>query len=124
MGYNDSLQQFDFLLQQMQTPYCDLLLNHWPTSPASPTVDPLCDPKKPTYDEKGCRLSTWRAYVDIWKSGKSLAIGVANYSALPLSFFNHFTRPMRFTPGAPHSAPPPLSSFFDGNRHYAPAGDH
>jgi diketogulonate reductase-like aldo/keto reductase len=65
----------------MNTPYVDLLLNHWPTSPASPTIDPLCDPeKKATYDAKGCRLSTWRAYVEIWKSGKSLSIGVANYN--------------------------------------------
>jgi diketogulonate reductase-like aldo/keto reductase len=64
----------------MNTPYVDLLLNHWPTSPASPTVDPLCDPKKPSYDEKGCRLSTWRAYVDIFNSGQSKAIGVANYN--------------------------------------------
>ena len=70
----------DFLLQQMQVNYTDLLLNHWPTSPASPTVDPLCDPKKPTYDAKGCRMSTWRAYVEIWKAGKSKAIGVANYA--------------------------------------------
>lgn len=44
-----------------QLTYVDLLLNHWPTSPASPTIDPLCDPKKATYDAKGCRLSTWRA---------------------------------------------------------------
>ena len=77
---SDSLSQMDNLLQQMQVSYTDLLLNHWPTSPASPTVDPLCDPKKPTYDEKGCRMSTWRAYVEIWKAGKSLAIGVANYN--------------------------------------------
>jgi diketogulonate reductase-like aldo/keto reductase len=80
MGYNDTLQQFDYLLQQMNTPYVDIVLNHWPTSPASPTVDPLCDPKKATYDAKGCRLSTWRAYVEIFNSKKALAIGVANYN--------------------------------------------
>jgi len=80
MGYEDTLSQFDFLLQQMNVSYVDITLNHWPTSPASPTVDPLCDPKKSSYDEKGCRLSTWKAYVEIWKAGKSLAIGVANYN--------------------------------------------
>jgi len=80
MGYNDTLQQFDFLLEQMNTPYVDLVLNHWPTSPASPTVDPLCDPaKNATYDKKACRLSTWRAYVEIFQSGRAKAIGVANY---------------------------------------------
>ena len=79
MGYNDTISQTDYLLQQMNLTYVDLLLNHWPTSPASPTVDPLCDPKKPSYDAKACRLSTWRAYVDLWHAGKTLAIGVANY---------------------------------------------
>ena len=57
------------------------LQNHWPTSPASPTVDPVCDPaKKATYDAKQCRLNTWRALVEIWQSGRSKAIGVANYA--------------------------------------------
>ena len=80
MGYNDTLDQFDFLLQQMNVSYVDLLLNHWPTSPATPTVDPLCDPaKNATYDKKACRLSTWKAYVEIFNSGKSRSIGVANY---------------------------------------------
>ena len=79
MGYNDTMQQADYLLSQMGLTYVDLLLNHWPTSPASPTVDPLCDPKKTSYNAKGCRLSTWRAYVDLWHAGKTLAIGVANY---------------------------------------------
>ena len=80
MGFEDTLSQTDFLLEQMNTSYVDLLLNHWPTSPASPTVDPLCDPKKATYDEKGCRLSTWRAYVQLFNAGKAKAIGVANYN--------------------------------------------
>jgi 2,5-diketo-D-gluconate reductase A len=81
MGFNDTLSQFSVILAQMNTSYVDLLLNHWPTSPASPTIDPLCDPKKPaTYDAKACRLSTWRAYVEIWQSGGARAIGVANYA--------------------------------------------
>jgi 2,5-diketo-D-gluconate reductase A len=80
MGFEDSISQMDFLLNQMGVKYVDLLLNHWPTSPASPSVDPLCDPKKATYDAKGCRLSTWRAYVEFYKNGTALAIGVANYN--------------------------------------------
>lgn len=65
----------------MNVTYVDIVLNHWPTSPASPTVDPLCDPeKKATYDEKGCRLSTWKAYVEFFKNGTALSIGVANYN--------------------------------------------
>ena len=61
--------------------YVDMLLNHWPTSPATPTIDPACDPAKPTYNEKQCRLNTWAAYVQLWKSGMTKAIGVANYNA-------------------------------------------
>ena len=81
MGYQDSIYQFNNLLQQMNVSYVDLLLNHWPTSPASPATDPLCDPeKKSTYDAKGCRLSTWRAYVEFYKNGTALSIGVANYN--------------------------------------------
>ena len=79
-GYNDTLSQFDFLLVQMNVSYVDLVLNHWPTSPATPTVDPLCDPaKNATYDAKACRLSTWRAYVEIFSSGKARASGVAGH---------------------------------------------
>lgn len=81
MGYQDTLSQFANILQQMNTTYVDLLLNHWPTSTASPTVDPTCDPAKPTYNEKACRLNTWRAYVEIFGNGTSKAIGVANYNS-------------------------------------------
>jgi 2,5-diketo-D-gluconate reductase A len=35
MGYNDVMLQFDDILQQMNVTYVDLLLIHWPTSPAS-----------------------------------------------------------------------------------------
>ena len=82
MGYADTLSQTANILQQMNVTYVDLLLNHWPTSPASPTVDPACDPAKPaTYNEKTCRLNTWRAYVEIWGNGTAKAIGVANYNS-------------------------------------------
>ena len=44
-------------------------------------MDPLCDPeKRATYDAKGCRLSTWRAYVEIFNNGTAKSIGVANYN--------------------------------------------
>lgn len=48
---------------------------------AAPTVDPACDPAKPTYDAKQCRLNTWRALVEIFQSGRAKAIGVANYNS-------------------------------------------
>ena len=81
MGYLDTFSQMQVILQQMNTSYVDLLLNHWPTSTASPTLDAACDPAKPaTYDAKTCRLNTWRAYVEIWGNGTARAIGVANYN--------------------------------------------
>ena len=42
-------------------------------------MDPVCDPKKGTYNAKQCRLNTWTALVEIWQSGRSKAFGVANY---------------------------------------------
>ena len=79
-GYQDTLSQFSFLLTAMNTPYVDLLLNHWPTSPAYPTVDKTCDPTLPSYDAKQCRLNTWQAMVELYQNGTALSIGVANYN--------------------------------------------
>jgi diketogulonate reductase-like aldo/keto reductase len=38
MGYNDTLLQMELILEQMNLTYVDLLLNHWPTSPASTSL--------------------------------------------------------------------------------------
>ena len=85
MGYLDTFSQMQVILEQMNVTYVDLLLNHWPTSTASPTLDTACDPAKPaTYNAKQCRLNTWRAYVEIWGNGTARAIGVANYNATHL----------------------------------------
>jgi hypothetical protein len=65
----------------MGVSYVDLLLNHWPTSPATYTTDKTCKPNAPTYDAKQCRLNTWRALVEAWQAGQTRAIGVANYNS-------------------------------------------
>ncbi len=57
-------------LQDLGVTAVDLLLIHWPTSTA-PSADPMCNTAAPTYDAKECRLSTWRAYLEIFKSGKA-----------------------------------------------------
>ena len=90
LGYNDSLAQFETILSDMNTTYVDALLIHWPWQSASqgnvshntsvPSSDPACIPATATYDEKGCRLSTWRALVSIFNSGRARSIGVSNYN--------------------------------------------
>lgn len=90
LGFNDSLAQFDIILEALQTTYVDALLIHWPwqsksqgnvTSNTTESTDPLCNQTSTaTYSESGCRLSTWRALVSIWQSGRALSIGVSNFN--------------------------------------------
>jgi len=83
LGYNDTLNQFAQILVDLQTNYVDLLLVHWPseTDPtAGVSTDPSCIKAASTYNEKDCRISTWRAMVTIFQSGGAKAIGVSNYN--------------------------------------------
>lgn len=91
LGYNDTITQGKAIVANYSSTYVDLLLIHWPVNygpckyhgpkPSIPTTDPLCDTALPSYDEKGCRLSTWRAMVELWKSGVATSIGVSNYNS-------------------------------------------
>ena len=78
---------------------CAHQLIHWPTSPDTPWApfpkpaqpwpkfpnpDPACQ-NMPTDaagmpGSKACRLSTWRALVDLFHQGRFGAIGVSNYN--------------------------------------------
>ena len=90
LGFQDTLTQFQAILDSMGTTYVDSLLVHWPwpsaskgnvTNNATQSSDPLCNTTATTtYDEKGCRLSTWRAMLQIYESGKARSIGVSNYN--------------------------------------------
>jgi len=93
LGFNESLAQFANILGVTGASYVDLLLIHWPTclgggATACTTTglssDPPCAFGAPTYDERECRLSTWRALVQIWRSGGARAIGVSNFNASQL----------------------------------------
>ena len=94
LGYNETLEQARQIVANYSTSYVDLLLIHWPTNygpcsfhgpkPSIPTTDPACDTAKPTYSAKECRLSTWRAMVQVWKSGLAKAIGVSNFNTTHL----------------------------------------
>ena len=102
MGYNESIQQartiIDYYNQvsvqgSANITQLDLLLVHWPVNygpckyhgppkgQSIPTTDPLCDTALPSYDEKGCRLSTWRGLVYLWKTGAAKAVGVSNWNS-------------------------------------------
>jgi diketogulonate reductase-like aldo/keto reductase len=89
LGYNDTLAQFATMQAELQTPYVDLLLMHWPwdsksqgnvTNNKTSSTDPLCNHANSTYNEAGCRISTWRALVDIFNAGGAKAIGVSNFN--------------------------------------------
>jgi diketogulonate reductase-like aldo/keto reductase len=79
----------------------DTLLVHWPvngqrggavsgqnTMPCSvpnghsiPTTDKFCDFALATYDERECRVSTWRGMVTAWRMGLTRSIGVSNWNS-------------------------------------------
>jgi diketogulonate reductase-like aldo/keto reductase len=89
LGFNDTLAQFATILKELNTPYLDALLVHWPwdsksqgnvTNNATTSTDPLCNHADAHYDEAGCRLSTWRAVVSIFDAGLARSIGVSNYN--------------------------------------------
>ena len=83
LGYNDTMEQWRTIKTKMQIEYADLILIHWPTGAGVniPSKDPLCQIKAPTYDERACRISTWRALVEIFKAGGAKAIGVSNFNS-------------------------------------------
>lgn len=57
-GYENTINAFNKSLKKLQTDYLDLYLIHWPNK-----LD----------------AETWRAFEDIYKSGKVRAIGVCNF---------------------------------------------
>lgn len=60
-GYASTLAAFDASLEKLGLDHVDLYLIHWPT------------PAKDTY------LDTWRAFEEIYASGRARAIGVSNF---------------------------------------------
>lgn len=84
MGYNETHIQFRQILENTGLDYVDLLLIHWPTQVVPQSTDPYCRHNVPTSDERLCRLSTWKAMLEIYDSGAARAVGVSNFNATHL----------------------------------------
>eukprot|EP00118_Oscarella_pearsei_P004901 m.21766 g.21766 ORF g.21766 m.21766 type:complete len:336 (+) comp28216_c0_seq1:1120-2127(+) len=76
LGYNETLNQFQTILSQLNTTYVDLLLIHWPVPMPSTSSDPSCQQGAQARD---CRQSSWKAMERIFTLGSALAIGVSNF---------------------------------------------
>ncbi len=76
MGYNETMNQLEPILETLGVDYVDLLLIHWPGPPGN-SSDPTCQGNPTTF--RACRQSTWKALQDIFRSGKARAIGTSNF---------------------------------------------
>ena len=66
-GYDMTFSGFERTMEKLGLEYLDLYLIHWPASPSQ-------------YDDfDRINLQTWRAMIDIYKSGRVKAIGVSNF---------------------------------------------
>lgn len=61
-GYDSALKAFEQSLQRLGLDYLDLYLIHWPG------------------DDKKRRADSWKALGDIYKEGRSKAIGISNFT--------------------------------------------
>lgn len=69
-GYYKTLEAFDETLNNLQTNYLDLYLIHWPMT-SNNWID--------------LNIETWKAFEELYKSGKIRAIGVSNFMSQHLT---------------------------------------
>ena len=66
MGFENAKKAFEKTLRNLNTDYLDLYLIHWPR----PDLNS---------DWKSIDIETWRAFEEIYKSGKAKSIGLSNF---------------------------------------------
>eukprot|EP01061_Rhynchopus_euleeides_P026529 TRINITY_DN43305_c0_g1_i1.p1 TRINITY_DN43305_c0_g1~~TRINITY_DN43305_c0_g1_i1.p1 ORF type:complete len:389 (+),score=154.63 TRINITY_DN43305_c0_g1_i1:61-1227(+) len=90
LGFNDTLQQIQIMKEKYGPGYVDCILIHWPESTQQgtvapePSMDPACQKGNATYDEKECRLQTYRALLIAYHEGYTRCVGVSNYNVTHL----------------------------------------
>eukprot|EP01121_Diplochlamys_sp_Union-15-3_P016656 TRINITY_DN5714_c0_g1_i1.p1 TRINITY_DN5714_c0_g1~~TRINITY_DN5714_c0_g1_i1.p1 ORF type:complete len:340 (+),score=64.54 TRINITY_DN5714_c0_g1_i1:798-1817(+) len=78
LGYQETIDQYNTILEELQTQYVDLVLIHWPGwANGSDTPTPNCNKTDGSW--KICRQDSWRALEDLFKDRKVRAIGVSNF---------------------------------------------
>eukprot|EP01083_Nonionella_stella_P036413 99357_1 len=70
LGYNDSITEWQQVVNMWNTTYVDLLLIHWPYQNISTSSDPVCNGTNTKYNIKLCIQQTWKAYEYIFKQLK------------------------------------------------------
>lgn len=91
-GYEKTLLAFEETMKKLDLEYLDLYLIHWPAH-------------KNQYDNfEEVNLSTWRAFIELYKKGKIRAIGVSNFlphhlKALVESEIKPMVNQIEFHPG-------------------------
>lgn len=88
MGYGEVLNQTNWILKTTGLSVIDHLMLHWPSCETGNgcgySTDPYCSWGTPTYDDVQCRLSSWRALLDVWRSGRARSVGVSNFNVSAL----------------------------------------
>lgn len=91
-GYEKTLAAFDETMEKLGLDYLDLYLIHWPAH-------------KNQYDNfEEVNLSTWKAFIELYKKGRIKAIGVSNFlphhlSALMKTEVKPMVNQIEFHPG-------------------------